>query len=286
MEKKRFILFIGIILFFIVLSSSAFILAQEPPSPETKARYKKGLEYAAGGKFKEAGEQFKENLRMDKSDTTSSSSLGALRDFHAGKINEGYTLSLFKGLNYAYDGKSEQAIKELQKAIEISPDYPKAYNILGIVYAALGNSEQAIAYFQKAIEISPKYAEACYNLAAVYHALGQYPEAITHYQKVIQGDPNSLEARINIGAAYVSLGQYSQAITHLQKATEIDDKCAGAYYSLGLVYLMSDQYAKSQENLQKAKELYQQKKDSKGVQTAEKYLEKLRLISNSVKTSH
>lgn len=283
-EKKRFILFIGIILFLIGLNSPIFILAQEVSSLETKALYKKGIEYAAEGKLKEAEKQFKKNLEINKSDSTSLSSLGALRDFNEGIISREYTLSLFRGLNYAYNGESQQAIKELKKAITISPNYPKAYNIIAIIYAALGESQEAITYFQKSLEINPKYVEAHYNLASVYQALGQYQQAITHYQKTIQGNPNSIEAHINIGAAYTSLGQYQPAITHYQKAIEIDPNYAGAYYSLGLVYLVSDQYAKSKENLEKAKELYQQKGDSQNVQTVEEYLNKLRIITRSIKT--
>jgi len=285
MQKKRLALVIGVILFLMGSNLPVSILAEEALSTRPKPLYKKGIEYAAEGKFKEAEEQFKKNLGINKSDSTSLSSLGALKDFKEGKINQEYTLSLFKGLNYAYDGKPQQAIEELQKAIEISPEYAKAYNLLGIIYASLGESQEAITYFQEAIELKPKYAEACSNLAAIYQSLGRYQEAITHYQKVVQEDPNSTEAYINIGAAYASLGRYQEAITHYQKVIKIDPVYAKAYYSLGLVYLMLDQFTKSEENLQKAKELYQQKGDRQSVQTTEEYLNKIHPITDAIKKS-
>jgi tetratricopeptide (TPR) repeat protein len=281
-QKKKFILFIVIMSF---LGRSPFVLAQEVSTAETKALYREGIKYATEGKFEEAEGRFRKNVGINQSDSTSLSSLGVFKDFKEGRINKENTISLFKGLNYAYEGEPEQAIAELHKVIEVDPKYPKTYNIMGIIYAVLNQPQQAITYFQKAIEINPKYTEACCNLAAVYQALGQYQEAITYYQRVVQEEPNSAEAYLSIGAAYASLAQYQEAATYYQKVIKIDPGQAKAYYGLGLVYLMLDQYTKSEENLQKAKELYQQKGDRRSVQATEEYLNKIHPITSAIKTS-
>ena len=52
-------------------------------------------------------------------------------------------------------GNYRQAIEDLNRAIEIKPDYAEAYNNRGIAYKGLGNYNQAIKDFDRAIEIKP-----------------------------------------------------------------------------------------------------------------------------------
>ena len=41
------------------------------------------------------------------------------------------------------EGKSDQAVTIYKKVIEVEPDFPEAYNNLGLIYAASGNLEKA-----------------------------------------------------------------------------------------------------------------------------------------------
>ena len=61
-------------------------------------------------------------------------------------------------------GKLKEAEVSTRKAIEIKPDYAKAYSNLGNVLRDLGKLQEAELSYRKAIEIKSDYANAAFNL--------------------------------------------------------------------------------------------------------------------------
>ncbi|OIO72550.1 MAG: hypothetical protein AUJ85_09745 [Elusimicrobia bacterium CG1_02_37_114] len=61
------------------------------------------------------------------------------------------------GKFYFVNGKYDQAIDELKKAIEINSGNPEIYYNLGLVYESRNQPEEAKKMYKKAIAISPKY---------------------------------------------------------------------------------------------------------------------------------
>jgi tetratricopeptide (TPR) repeat protein len=59
--------------------------------------------------------------------------------------------------------KYEDAIKKLEKAIELKPDYSDAYLNLGISLNALDKYEDAIKNFKIALELEPDFMEVYFN---------------------------------------------------------------------------------------------------------------------------
>jgi tetratricopeptide (TPR) repeat protein len=70
------------------------------------------------------------------------------------------------------NGKHEEAIRELTKAIAIDPDFAEAYNNLGVQYYLLKRPSDAQPLLRRAIELDPAAAPSYANLAAVALALG------------------------------------------------------------------------------------------------------------------
>lgn len=64
------------------------------------------------------------------------------------------------GLDFLGKKMYDEAIDAYQKAVEIDPQYTKAYNDLGVTYYRKKMYDEAIAAYQKAIEIDPQYATA------------------------------------------------------------------------------------------------------------------------------
>ena len=104
-----------------------------------------------------------------------------------------------KGVSYQEKGQWDKAIAEYNKAIELNPEYSKAYNNRGLAYADKGQYDQAISDYTKAIELSPKLAEAYYNRGIAYRHKGHYDQAISDYTKAIELNPEYAEAYIQSG---------------------------------------------------------------------------------------
>ncbi|GAF86109.1 unnamed protein product [marine sediment metagenome] len=67
----------------------------------------------------------------------------------------------------------------------INPNDEKVWVHKGIALGRLGKSEEAIKCFDNAIEINPDYEEAWYNKGVALNYLGKSGEAIKCYNKAL-----------------------------------------------------------------------------------------------------
>ena len=141
-----------------------------------------------------------------------------------------------RGVAYIYLGNYRQAIEDLNRGIVIRPSYAEAYNNRGLAYNGLGNYRQAIEDFNRAIAIRPSYAEAYNNRGLAYNGLGNYKQAIEDFNRVIAIRPNYPEAYLNRGLAYGGLGNYRQAIEDFNRVIAIRPNYPEAYLNRGLAY--------------------------------------------------
>ena len=63
---------------------------------------------------------------------------------------------------------SEANIASLSDVIQREPTNPEAYNVRGSAFGRAGQYDQAMADFNKAIELNPNFARAYYNRALIH----------------------------------------------------------------------------------------------------------------------
>ena len=71
---------------------------------------------------------------------------------------------------------------------------------LGLLNATSGKSDLALAEYQKALDINPNDAEAIMNIAAIYERLKHRPEAEANFQAGDRVAPRLLE-RLSLARA-------------------------------------------------------------------------------------
>lgn len=69
-------------------------------------------------------------------------------------------------------GKSAEAIRAYQHALELKPHSEEIHNKLGDAYYYAGRMEEAIASYNRAATLRPENAESHYNLAVAYFEVG------------------------------------------------------------------------------------------------------------------
>jgi tetratricopeptide (TPR) repeat protein len=153
-------------------------------------------------------------------------------------------------------GKLEEAIDHYQKALEIKPDFAEGHTNLGVALAGRGQFDEAINHYQKALEISPYDSQAYYNLGLAFTSLGKVDAAIEHYQQALKNKPDYAEAHDNLGNLLVGRGQVDEAVAHYQKALEIQPDYAQSHYNLGVVQVGRGQLDEAVVHFQKALEIH------------------------------
>ena len=112
----------------------------------------------------------------------------------------------------------DEAIKELNRAIQLDPNYAKAYVTRAHTYSGKKQYNLAIADGNKAIELDPDLAEAYVVVGLAYYYDGQYDLAITNYNKAIELDTSQGEA-VYLGRAlvYEKQGKKAEAKAEWEK---------------------------------------------------------------------
>ena len=99
-----------------------------------------------------------------------------------------------RGIAYCRKGDYDQAIVDYDKAIKLAPQYATAYNNRGIAYVDKGNYDQAIANLNEAIRVGSDHATTYLNRGGIYHAIGDstgdYTKAIEDYDNAVRLCPN------------------------------------------------------------------------------------------------
>ena len=158
------------------------------------------------------------------------------------------------GNAYLATGKTNEAIVELSKALELAPNSDEAHRRLAGAYFGAGRTDDAVAMHLKAIEVNPYYWLNHNALGATYWQLGDYEKAAQSFQKVIQLEPDNVNGVNDLGAAYLQTGKYAEAADAFQKALTLV-ATPETYTNLGIAYAWQGRFSDALPAYQKAVEL-------------------------------
>jgi len=135
------------------------------------------------------------------------------------------------------------------------PTISFAYNNRGLTYDELGRFDEAIKDLDKAVELAPTDYWAYTNRGMLFGKTGQFNKAIEDFERAIVLDPSHPETYINLGIAYAKKGLVDKAIEQFTKAILIDPRQAMAFYNRGLLYSRTGSNDRAASDYQKACEL-------------------------------
>jgi len=111
----------------------------------------------------------------------------------------------------------DRAVDVLNGKLKANPAFPAAHEALGRVYEQQGRSQQAIEEFQKAINLSVgNYGVGA--LGHIYAALGRKDEARNAIKKLDQRSRLSYVSPYEKAVIYAGLGEKDETLKYLQKA--------------------------------------------------------------------
>ena len=133
-------------------------------------------------------------------------------------------------------GRFDEAAPHFATTLRVNPSYPDGHSNLGVALAGAGKTEEAIREFEKALEINPRSVEAHNDLGRTLEARGKLDDAVSHFQRALESAPESAAVRNNLGRALLERDQADQALAEFQHVLRIDLKFPGIHENLGRAY--------------------------------------------------
>jgi tetratricopeptide (TPR) repeat protein len=125
------------------------------------------------------------------------------------------------GYDEFFEKKYEKAIETQRQVIKEDPSFYKAYAVEGIALAYNGDFEKGMQQIDKALELKPDYGYARFNKALAYELYNHYDEAIKWYEKALEVEKFEW-SYYGIASVYGRKGDVNNTVKYLKLAIDIN----------------------------------------------------------------
>jgi serine/threonine protein kinase/tetratricopeptide (TPR) repeat protein len=252
-------------------------LAREQAEAEGKEHVLKAVAKAATGMRAKLGESLTSLQKTDRSrtkDEVTTNSLEALKAFQL-------------GFELVAQGSFRDAIPDLQRAVELDPNFASAHMFLGIAYNATGQAARRNESFSKAFALIdrvsererlmisgeyyqqvtletnkaldayqvlvgsyPRFADGRHSLGAMYTARGEYEKALEQHQEEVRLEPRNLVFLGVLAGDYVNLDRFDEAKAVVEKAFAQKLDGSPLHQLLLRIAYIQDDYAAQEKEIQ------------------------------------
>ncbi|MDJ0703403.1 MAG: tetratricopeptide repeat protein, partial [Leptolyngbyaceae cyanobacterium MO_188.B28] len=160
-----------------------------------------------------------------------------------------------RGELYSLKPDYKKALEDLNRAIELDPDYQWAITGRGITYQSMERYDEALADLNRAIELDPDYQWAITGRGVTYRLMKRYDEALADFNRVIELDPEDQWAITGRGVTYRLMERYDEALADYNRAIELDPKYDWAIANRGVTYRLMKRYDEALADYNRAIEL-------------------------------
>ena len=146
------------------------------------------------------------------------------------------------GLAFASSGRMDDALSELQKEEEISPDDLRPYEAAASMAVFTRKRDLAITQYQKLLKLDPRNRDGAIRLSSLLSEEGKHKDAAEVLASAVQLSPESSSLQFALGSAYLKSGDATNAVPHLRTAAGIAEKATPLDYMQlnNIAYTLAD----------------------------------------------
>jgi len=160
-------------------------------------------------------------------------------------------------------GDAYGAIHLLREVVATGTAFADAHHLLGVAYSMIGHKDEALAELDRALELNPRYVDAHLNRAVTLNELGRYEEATQAFAAAQRlgavdhtGFPAPVASRLanmhaDLGEAYIEAGGTGEAIRQLEAAVALRPEYFDLRYRLARLRLMEGDAAGARRDLER-----------------------------------
>jgi len=142
--------------------------------------------------------------------------------------------ALLKGDRLLRDGRPDEAIVQLETAVELLPEEARAWNFLGLAYHQAGQPVRAREAYQRALALDRDLASARFNLGCLLLEQNEPQLAVQELTSFTGLQVNSASGWLKLGHAQLRSGQPAAAEQSFGRVLLIETNSAAALNGLGL----------------------------------------------------
>ncbi len=146
------------------------------------------------------------------------------------------------------------AAEQLQRCLELNPNFDNAMTGLARALARLGRVDEARTWLQKALQSNPQNYRAWYQ-SGLLDTGSDRAAALSSYEKAIAIQPNFPPGQRELGMALFQQKDYAAAAMHLEKALALGLNEAPLHNFLGICYSQTGRLSMAMREHRRAIEL-------------------------------
>lgn len=145
---------------------------------------------------------------------------------------------------YLQNNQINEAQEQVNKVLAAAPDYPEALFWSGQIKAAERDTATAIELIQKSLEINPAFYAASYQLADFYAAINK-EQTVEQYRKTFNLDTLEVRPLFDIGEFYKKNKQFAKAKHAYISSILKNPDYSYAYVEIGKILMAEDSLNKA-----------------------------------------
>src|SRR5262245_25428617 len=147
-------------------------------------------------------------------------------------------------------GKSQAAIRTLEKALETAPGHLDARHLLARAYGLAKRYEDACRLFEVLVRERAQAADIWLGYAHALAKLGRADDAVTAYRRALKLNPDDHRLQLLVAEGFLSVGQIENAEAHFRRCMSLKPDFGPPYHHLArLKRLTKDQFEEARRQL-------------------------------------
>lgn len=205
--------------------------------------------YESLQRFPEMFDELKKTVELDQNNLDAKIKLG------------NYYLAASKG-NAGLVAEAERLVKDV---LQRDPKNVEGHILLSSVLFAQDRKDQALAELNQAIELDPSRAESYLSLSRFYLVTNEPAKAEEVFKKAISVNPGSALVHTEYGKYLVQVHRMPEAEAELKKAVEVAPSDRNARFVLASFYLVNKQLDKAEETYRALADLDKEKPEGQAI---------------------
>jgi TolB-like protein/Tfp pilus assembly protein PilF len=120
-------------------------------------------------------------------------------------------------------GQRDKALEQIDRAMEMAPDYPSAYQVKAdLLASSFGDLDQALRFYTYAAELDPQSVIVHFGIARVFSLLGDEARAIDNIERSLELGPDFLWGQTTAVEIFQVSGDTKRALQHARRARAIN----------------------------------------------------------------